>query len=203
MPHPRRRARLRSAPRVGLRAHRGGGYAVGRGLRPGTPTTTTRPTSTSPTVERLGRERAGVVRDLELGHARARVPAQPPVLVDGRVPGPRLRSALPSGRSAVLEPAHAGPLRRGGDGGRVPSKRPTNGSMPTSVRSRPCSSPSAPAVACRPQPSTASDLEVLDDLLEPCPGRTPDRVALTVPGSTARQRSGGPAPPSRVPHFRQ
>ena len=72
---------------------------------------------------RTGRRRAGggrprQLRDLELGPAGARVPAQPPLLDAGRLPRLRLRGALAPGRPALVERPHARALhrRRGGGG---------------------------------------------------------------------------------------
>ena len=50
--------------------------------------------------------------DLELGPPGPRVPAQPPLLGAGRLPGHRLGRPLPPRRAAVVERAHARPLRR-------------------------------------------------------------------------------------------
>jgi oxygen-independent coproporphyrinogen-3 oxidase len=54
--------------------------------------------------ERLGGVR--LVRDIELGEARPRVPPQPPLLVAGRVPRHRLRGPLAPGRPPLVEPPH-------------------------------------------------------------------------------------------------
>ena len=55
---------------------------------------------------------AALVRDLQLGPTRPRVPPQPALLVDGRVPGVRLRRPLAPGRPPVLERAHPRALHR-------------------------------------------------------------------------------------------
>ncbi len=59
------------------------------------------------------RRRPRLVRDLELGEARPRVPAQPPLLVAGRLPRVRVRGPLASRRRALVERAHARALHRG------------------------------------------------------------------------------------------
>ena len=97
---------------------------------PGPPPRRRRPGRQVPRRHRAPRcRRARLVRDLELEPARPRVPAQPPLLDDGRVPGHRLRLPLPPRRAPVLEPPHPRPLhrrgreRRHGGGGRRAARR--------------------------------------------------------------------------------
>ena len=65
----------------------------------------------------------GELRDLELGEAWLRVPAQPPLLVAGGVPRHRVRSTLASRRSALVERAHSRALRRGDHRGSLTDRR--------------------------------------------------------------------------------
>ena len=137
-------ARAGPAARVRVRAHRRGGHAAGRRPRP--PPRRRRPGRQVPRRHRAARRgRARLVRDLELGRARPRVPPQPPLLDDGRVPGARLRRPLAPRRPAVLEPAHPRPLHRRRRATGPPWRRPTSTSTTTGARSRRCSSCCAPA----------------------------------------------------------
>ncbi len=109
------RARARPAARQRLRPDRRAGHAAGR--RRGAPPRRRRPGRQVPGGRRALRGgRTALVRDLELGPARPRVPAQPAVLVDGRVPGLRLRRALAPRRPPLLERADARAVHRGDRG---------------------------------------------------------------------------------------
>ena len=120
----RRGARPRPAARQRLRPHRRAGHAAGR--RPGPPPRRRRPGRQVPPRPTTRLEAAGLalVRDLELGPARPRVPAQPPLLEPGRLPSasaaPPTRTA-PAGAggtcarpSATSPPSTAGRVARGG-----------------------------------------------------------------------------------------
>ena len=129
----------------------------------------------------------GVVRDLELGPARPRVPPQPPLLVAGRLPRVRLRRPLAPRRAAVVERAHARALHRRRRRRASRPRPPARSSTPTPARSRRCSSRCAPAPACRSTPSTATSSRGLVD------GRRGDRCGADARGPPARQRGGAPA----------
>ena len=86
--------------------------------RPGTPTTTSRPTRYERADAGTDGGRLPVGGDLQLGPARPRVPPQPPLLGPGGLPGHRVGGPLPPGRPAVVERAHARPVRGRGDRGR-------------------------------------------------------------------------------------
>ena len=168
------RPRPRASARQRLRPDRRAGDAAGR--RPAPASRRRRPGREVP-----GRGRAAggggpaLVRDLELGPARARVPPQPALLVDGRVPGVRVRRALAPGRAPVLERADPRALHRGDRRRPVARGRRRAARRRTSGGSRRSSSRSAPEVACRPRP---------------CPSTTSatwwtvegDRAVLTVRG---------------------
>ena len=160
--HRRARARARPAARQRLRPHGRAGHAAGRRARsasrrrrPGRQVRSS-PTACSPT--------AGLaeLRDLELGAARPRVPAQPPVLVAGRVPRHRMRGALAPRRQALVERAHTRALRRRDQRGSSRRSRRRSISTTTSGASRACSS------APHPRRRASRRLpEGLDDLVEP------------------------------------
>ena len=84
----------RPPARERLRPHRRAGHAPGRATRPGTPTTTSRPGATRWPTTCSAAAGYRLVRGVELGRARARVPAQPALLGPGRLPRHRLRRPL-------------------------------------------------------------------------------------------------------------
>ena len=90
--HPRRRPRARARPRQRLRAHGRAGHSA-RTRRRGRWTERTRRRRPGREVRdrrrHPARRRVRVVRDLELGAARRRVPPQPPLLGPGRLPRDR------------------------------------------------------------------------------------------------------------------
>ena len=112
VPHARRRHRPRAAPRVGayaLTVEAGTALAADPARHPDDDDQADKYLAA---VERLEGAGLRLVRDLELGAARPRVPPQPPLLDDGGVPGGRVLVALAPRRAPVLEPAHAGPVHR-------------------------------------------------------------------------------------------
>ena len=132
-----------------------------------------------------------------------RVPPQPPLLDDGRVPGHRLRRPLPPRRPPLLEPAHPRPLPRRRRARRLRRRPPTSASTTTPAPSRPSSSASAPATAC--------PTDALDGRRPRRPGRAPPhrprprrphraRAASspTRSPSACTLTSCGPAPTSRI-----
>ena len=139
--HARRRPHPRPAAHLRLRADRRSRHAAGRRSR--SSSRRRRPGRQVPRRRRAaGRGRPRVLRDLELGQARPRVPPQPPVLDDGGVPGHRLRGPLAPRRPTLLEPAHPRPLPRGRQRGR---ERGGRRRAPGARRARPRSAAAVPA----------------------------------------------------------
>ena len=157
-----------------LRPHRRARHAAGRRTPRAIPTTTSRPAGTSVTdaVLTVGGVRLG--GDLQLGPARARVPAQPPVLGAGRLRGHRVRRALAPRRRALVERADARSLRRRG-GGRPLARGRTRGADARPARVR-----GALARRCAPRAvcpwDSLEDPEELDGLVS----RVDGRAVLTV-----------------------
>ena len=146
----------------------------------------------------LRRRRARELRDLELGPARPRVPAQPPVLAPAGLPRVRLRRPLASGRPALVERAHARPLHR------ARRRRPADrGGRRDARRRRPagsrgCSCSCGCATACRSTPSTArsspawssaSATAGCSPVRPPAGQRRHPAAALTRPVASPRTRS--------------
>ena len=102
------------------------------------------------------RRRLPVGGDLQLGPARARVPAQPPVLGPGRLPRDRVGRPLPPGRAALVERPHPRPLRGPGRGGPVERGRRGGARRSPAGRSRPWPCRCAPRRGSRwpPCPTT-------------------------------------------------
>ena len=144
----RARARARAAARQRVRPHGRARHSAGG--RAGTSSRRRRPGRQVPRRRpHARRRRAGELRDLELGEAWPRVPAQPPLLVAGGLPRRRLRGALASRR----EFAGGTCARRSATSRRSPpvshrSLRPSVSTKPN-VASRRCSSLCARAMACR------------------------------------------------------
>ena len=103
------------------------------------PTTTIRPTSTLLAERALLGRRTGLVRDLQLGPPRSRVPAQPAVLGPGRLPRHRLCRPQPPGRPPVVERPHPRALHPGGGRGPLAGRRLRNVSTAPPEPSRRCS----------------------------------------------------------------
>ena len=146
--------------------------------RPGTPTTTTRPTSTSPPPSASAQPASTGTRSRNWSRARPRVPAQPPLLDDGGVPGHRLRLPLAPRRPPVLEPAHPRPLHRRGRAAastveaadeRLDDDARALEALQLSLRTR------------HGVPAGALDADGLPGLVEPHPDDA-DRLVLTVDG---------------------
>ncbi len=167
-PHLRRRHRERrrlgrhARPRPGagppaaaserLRPHRRARHAARR--RPGPPS---RRRCRGPALRarRDGphRRRLRLGGDLQLGPARPRVPAQPPLLGAGRLRRHRLGGPLAPRRHALVERAHARPLRRGHRSRALARGRPRGARHRSSGSSRRSRSRCARRTAC---PGTAS-----------------------------------------------
>ena len=162
---------------------------------PATPTTTTRPTSTIVADERLERGRLRLVRDLELGPARPRVPAQPPLLVAGRVP--RASAARPTRHRAgrrcwnvrtperYIDAVEQGRSTEAADEGLDPDGRRLEGLQLGAAHRR---------RRARPTPSTTPSLERLDGLVEV----DGDRARAHPRRPPARQRGRRPPPLTRL-----
>ena len=100
------------------------------------------------------RGRPGQLRDLQLGPARSRVPAQPAVLVAGRLPRLRVRRALAPRRPPVVERPHPRALHRPRvDAGHQRRLR-ARSSTPRPAAWRGSSYSCGPEPACRRTPST-------------------------------------------------
>ena len=143
-------------------------------------------------AERAGGGGPALVRDLQLGPTGPRVPPQPALLVDGRVPGVRVRGALAPGGPPVLERADPRALHRGDRRRAGRPRPPASGSGRTSGGSRRSSSRSARAGGV---PAAALPLEDVGDLVDV----EGDRAVLTLRGRLLanevalrlRMRAGG------------
>ncbi len=110
-PHARARPGPRSAARERLWPDGRGRHASGR--RPGAAPRRRQPGGQVRAGRRhAGRSRARELRDLELGPAGPRVPAQPPLLEPGRLPRLRVRRPQSPGRAALVERPHPGAVSR-------------------------------------------------------------------------------------------
>ena len=164
-------ARARAAPRLGVRAHRRGRDGARR--RPGAASRRRRPGRRVRAGRRpAGCGRPGQLRGVELGPARPRVPAQPPVLAPARLPRVRLRRPLAPGRSPLVEPAHARSATSPPCGTLGRPRRRGSRSTPTPAASRASSCRCARRPVCR---STALDGDELPGVVE----RDGDRWVLT------------------------
>ena len=145
---PRPRAGPPAPAPLGLRPDGRARHAAGPGRRRAIPTRTRRPGATSgPSGARGRRLRLG--GDLELGPARPRVPAQPPLLGAGRLRRHRVGGALAPRRGAVVERADARPLHRRRRGRPLARGRPRGADRRRSASSRRSRSRCARRAACR------------------------------------------------------
>ena len=137
--------------------------AYGLTVEPGTPlaadprraipTTTSRPRRYEHAEAVLTAAGYALGGDLQLGPARPRVPAQPPLLGAGRLRGHRLGRPLAPRRHALVERAHARALHRRRRGRALARGRPRGADARSSGSSRRCRSRCARPAAC---PGTAS-----------------------------------------------
>ena len=177
----------RPAPRQRLRAHRRARHparTAHRGRRTSRPpTTTTRPRSTSWPTPRSPR-RPRLVRDLELGPTRRRVPPQPPLLGPGRLRRHRLRRARATAAGARTWNVRTARALHRAHPRRQPPRRRRRAARPHhpgrgGARRWPCGPATAP-------PSTAGAAAVEAD-------------ALPRPGSSAGRRPARAHPPRPAP----
>ncbi len=128
------------------------------------------------------RRRAGLLRDLELGPPRPRVPAQPPVLAPARLPRDRLRGPRPH--------------RTAGAGGR--SARPSATSAPSSEGATRSRVTSGSTRTDRAEEALALALRTRDGVVLAAPadertGRRVDAVVAEVTDLALVERDGDPA----------
>ena len=189
-PRPHLRRRRRDARRLAAHARRGASpsspphvSAYGLTVEPGTPLAADparHPDDDDQADKyvagrRAARRRPGWrVRDLQLGPARPRVPAQPPLLDPGRLPRVRVRRPLPPARPAVVERAHARALHRAGRP-RAIARGGGRGARRGDAAARGAAAGAATRAGV---PASALDVDELDGLVE----RDGERVVLTRAG---------------------